>query len=92
MESTDIGGAIAEKADSSLVGSSHFGGKTDPGGNWYSRPHNPHGTQYANIHISNVHRASLTLIIAGFLGKQLSHHPVGFTTLGNQMPMSAVGA
>ena len=67
MKSTGIAGTIPKEADSNLVGSSYLSGKGSATSNRYSGADNAISTQYTNVHISDVHCASLTFAITGLL-------------------------
>src|SRR5512133_740726 len=90
MEDSFIGGAIAEYTYTDLFAFLHFERQPHPDRLRNSTTHNSVRAEIVGLKISDMHRTTTTMVVAGVLTKEFSHHQIDVSALGNEMSMPAM--
>ena len=91
MEGTLVGGGIAKEAGTNLISALILNAQTGTGSNVMASADNPIGAKNTLSGIGNMQRTALALAITGLLAKEFRHHVFHVATLGEDMPVTAMG-
>ena len=92
MEGARVGGTIPKEGYRNATFAFELGSQTGTGYDGNTTGNDAVGSQHTDAKIGDVHGAAFAFAVAGLSAVQFSHHPIQIGTLGETVPVTAVGA